>query len=130
MVPALHDGGEGVVGLLVEAVLKIAGLNLVQPVGDIGVNSPQPTDDFGSLLRAHRARGDQYRGLDRLDAALAALDEDKRAVFVLFEIEELSMQEVASAVDCPLQTAYARLYAGRKQIEAAFRRDGLAGRTA
>lgn len=73
---------------------------------------------------------EKKQGLATLDKALAALDEDKRAVFVLFEIEELSMQEVASAVDCPLQTAYARLYAGRKQIEAAFRRHGLAGRTA
>lgn len=72
---------------------------------------------------------EKKQGLAALDKALAALDEDKRAVFVLFEIEELSMQEVAAAVACPLQTAYARLYAGRKQIEAAFRRDGLGGRS-
>jgi RNA polymerase sigma-70 factor, ECF subfamily len=54
--------------------------------------------------------------LDRLDRALASLDEDKRAVFVLFEIEEMSMRDVARAVGCPVQTAYARLYAARREL--------------
>lgn len=57
-----------------------------------------------------------------LQAALASLDEDKRAVFVLFELEGLSMAEVAEVVACPLQTAYSRLYAARKQCDEAFRR--------
>lgn len=59
-----------------------------------------------------------------LDRALAKLDADKRAVFVLFELEELSMVEVAEAVGCPVQTAYARLYAARKLVEAELRRRG------
>lgn len=54
----------------------------------------------------------------KLGALLERLDEDKRAVFVLFELEELSMAEVAETVGVPLQTAYARLYAARKFIEA------------
>lgn len=53
----------------------------------------------------------------RLDRILDALDEDKRAVFVLFEIEQWSMADVAQAVGCPVQTAYARLYAARKQVQ-------------
>ena len=57
-----------------------------------------------------------------LDRALSKLDADKRAVFVLFELEELPMAEIAEAVGCPLQTAYARLYAARKQVEAGLRR--------
>jgi RNA polymerase sigma-70 factor (ECF subfamily) len=62
-----------------------------------------------------------------LDRILAGLDDDKRAVFVLFELEELSMAEVAEIVGCPLQTAYSRLYAARAVIEAAMAR--LPGRT-
>jgi len=54
----------------------------------------------------------------KLDQALETLDEDKRAVFVLFELEQVPMADVAEAVGCPLQTAYARLYAARKAIEA------------
>ncbi|MGV3626042.1 MAG: RNA polymerase sigma factor [Archangium sp.] len=57
----------------------------------------------------------------QLDALLDQLDEDKRTVFVLFELEQLSMPEVAEAVGAPQQTAWARLYAARKFIEAAVR---------
>ncbi|WXB15792.1 RNA polymerase sigma factor [Pendulispora albinea] len=56
-----------------------------------------------------------------LDMALDTLDEKKRAVFVLYEIEQLSMNEVAQALECPLQTAYSRLHAAREQVEAFFR---------
>jgi RNA polymerase sigma-70 factor (ECF subfamily) len=63
-----------------------------------------------------------------VDEVLDGLDDDKRAVFVLYEIEELPMKEVADAVGCPLNTAYARLYAARKQFEAAVRRAELQGR--
>lgn len=60
-----------------------------------------------------------------LVAALEQLDEDKRDVFVLYELEELSMSEVADAVGCPLTTAYSRLHAARKQVRAAFARTTL-----
>lgn len=58
--------------------------------------------------------------LGRFDAALRSLDEDKRTVFTLFEIEELPMREVARIVQCPVQTAYARLYAARRELARAL----------
>ena len=51
----------------------------------------------------------------------SSLDDDKRAVFILFEIEELPMIEVAAALGCPLQTAYSRLHAARRDVDAALR---------
>lgn len=57
-----------------------------------------------------------------LDQILDQLDEAKRAVFVLYELEELPMIEVAEAVGCPLQTAYSRLHAARDAVEAAVLR--------
>ena len=51
---------------------------------------------------------------------LESLDEEKRAVFVLYEIEDLAMPEIAEALSLPLQTAYSRLYAARKQAESFF----------
>jgi RNA polymerase sigma-70 factor (ECF subfamily) len=57
-----------------------------------------------------------------LDAIIDQLDEAKRAVFVLFELEELPMAEVADALSCPLQTAYSRLHAARREVEAAVKR--------
>jgi RNA polymerase sigma-70 factor (ECF subfamily) len=65
-----------------------------------------------------------------LDRILDTLDDARRAVFVLYEIEELPMSEVAAAVGCPLQTAYSRLHAARREVESAIGllRTGEAGR--
>lgn len=57
-----------------------------------------------------------------LDRILETLDEDKRATFVMFELEQMPMTDVAAAMDCPLQTAYARLYAARRIVEEAVAR--------
>jgi RNA polymerase sigma-70 factor (ECF subfamily) len=57
-----------------------------------------------------------------LQRALGDLASDKREVFVLYEIEELPMSEVAQALGCPLFTAYSRLYAARRDIKNAVER--------
>ncbi len=59
-----------------------------------------------------------------LDRALAALSPEKREVLVLFELEELTMKEVAAALECPLMTAYARLYSAREELRKAYVREG------
>jgi RNA polymerase sigma-70 factor (ECF subfamily) len=56
----------------------------------------------------------------KLQQVLGTLDASKREVFVLYELEELSMNEIAQALDCPLQTAYSRLHAARKAVTAAY----------
>lgn len=58
----------------------------------------------------------------QLLAALAALDEGQRMVFVLYELEELTMEEIAAAVGAPLSTCYSRLHAAREKVQAAGRR--------
>lgn len=63
---------------------------------------------------------DRERSARRLAIALSALDEPKRAAFVLFEIEELTLAEVSEAVGAPLQTVYSRIKAAREQIRRAF----------
>ena len=65
-------------------------------------------------------------GLAMLDRALASLDDDKREVFVLYEVEELSMSEVANLLECPVQTAYSRHRAAREHVVAFFKRADLA----
>ena len=59
----------------------------------------------------------QERARAVLDSLLAELSEERREVFVLFEIEELDMREVAEIVGCPLPTAYGRLYAARRELQ-------------
>lgn len=54
--------------------------------------------------------------IDLLRRFLDSLDEEKRSVFVLYEIEEMSMREVAEAVQCSPAAAYARLYSARREL--------------
>lgn len=61
----------------------------------------------------------------RLLHALSGLDEAQREVFVLFEIAELSMEEVARATGSPLSSCYSRLYAARERLQAELRRRDL-----
>ncbi|HEX6276743.1 MAG TPA: sigma-70 family RNA polymerase sigma factor [Polyangiaceae bacterium] len=63
--------------------------------------------------------GESVRLLHEL---LAELDEPKREVFVLGELEELSAPEIAEALGENLNTVYARLRAARARFDAAFRR--------
>jgi RNA polymerase sigma-70 factor, ECF subfamily len=60
-----------------------------------------------------------------LGAILDRLDDDKRTVFVLYELEGLTMQEVAQSMNSPVQTAYSRLHAAREIVYDAVRRHQL-----
>ncbi len=51
-----------------------------------------------------------------LDSALERLPSKQREIFVLFEVEELSMSEIAQLLGCPEKTAYTRLYAARRNL--------------
>ena len=54
--------------------------------------------------------------------ALAALDDEKREVFVLARIEEMSAPEIATVVGIPINTVYSRLRAARLAFEAEITR--------
>jgi RNA polymerase sigma-70 factor (ECF subfamily) len=75
--------------------------------------------------QAH-ALADQ-QALSLAQRVLATLPEKQRAVFVLYEIEQLSMLEIAAAVECPLPTAYARLRKARERVSAEVTRARLKG---
>ncbi len=57
------------------------------------------------------------RQVELARAALAALDEEKREVFVLIEIEQMSAPEVAEITGLRLNTVYSRLRAARAAFE-------------
>lgn len=57
-----------------------------------------------------------------LMSLLGTLDEPKREIFALVEIEEFSVPEAAAALDIPLNTAYSRLRAARLAFEASLSR--------
>lgn len=60
---------------------------------------------------------DQKRLRALLDQVLLAMPEELRAVFVLFEIEEMSTPEIATLLEIPLGTAASRLRRAREEFD-------------
>jgi RNA polymerase sigma-70 factor (ECF subfamily) len=58
--------------------------------------------------------------LEKAERALASLDLDRRAVFVLYELEGESCEAIAAGLSVPIGTVYSRLHAARKAFRAAF----------
>jgi len=73
-------------------------------------SEPPPSDDQPSRATPESQLA-QRTTVERL---LGALDDEKRRVVVLYEIEGFSMREVAEILNCPVQTAYSRLHTGRE----------------
>lgn len=65
----------------------------------------------------------------QLGAAMNLLDDEKRAVFVLHDLDGVSMPVVAESLDIPLNTAYSRLRLARETLRARLTRQGFAPET-
>ncbi len=81
--------------------------------------------------RAEVAHDQESRAADRellarLECSLQRLPDEQRQVFVLYDLEELSMAEIAELLGCPLKTAFSRLYAARREIRRELARAGYA----
>jgi RNA polymerase sigma-70 factor (ECF subfamily) len=99
-----------------------------------GITRRVAADTRKRLQRMHARndmRADAERLSDAVDSAaraeasdfvarfLAGLDEDKRMVFVLADIEGLTAPEIGAALGVNLNTIYARLRAARLRFQAA-----------
>jgi len=67
-------------------------------------------------LAARQARALVQQVLDRMDI-------DKRAVFVMFELDQLPSEEIATILGVPIGTVWSRLHAARKQFEKLVERE-------
>ncbi len=65
---------------------------------------------------------DQRRARALLDEVLESLPLDVRAVFILFELEELTVVEIAAMLGIPSGTASSRLRRGREMFQQAVAR--------
>jgi RNA polymerase sigma-70 factor (ECF subfamily) len=81
-------------------------------------------DEAVPPAQLEHAAGRRLEG--QLLAVLDELDDEKRATFVLYEVEELSLREIAEAMGCPLQTAYSRLQAARSHVRSVFAKGEVA----
>lgn len=84
----------------------------VFPLADVLASPRGTADDVG--------QADDLRRLARL---LAELDEDKREVLVLAELEELTAPEIAEVLGLNLNTVYGRLRAARQAFDEALGRE-------
>jgi RNA polymerase sigma-70 factor (ECF subfamily) len=66
-----------------------------------------------------------------VNAAIEALPEDLRTAIVLRELEGLSYEEIAAAMDCPVGTVRSRIFRAREAIDRRLREvfEGGLGRT-
>lgn len=81
--------------------------------------TPYDADEHGALPH-QEADLERRRARRLLDEALDELDEPRREVFVLYEIEGLGMREVAELIGVPIQTAYSRLHSARATMSRAL----------
>lgn len=88
---------------------------LVPDWADLDLRSSAPSPEQ-TLLTARRAK--------QLERILDQLPLEYRVVFVMFEIEGMTSEEIADSVGAPLGTVYSRLYRARKRFARALARLG------
>ncbi|MGH7513641.1 MAG: sigma-70 family RNA polymerase sigma factor [Gemmatimonadales bacterium] len=59
-------------------------------------------------------------GTERVVAAIARLPEEYRVVATLYFMEDLSYEEIAEVLGCPIGTVRSRLHRGRKMLQKAL----------
>ena len=86
-----------------------------QPEADVEERDEQSAPGPERLAQLSQARR-------QLQAVLDELDLDHKAAFVLFELEELSVPQIAEVLELPVGTVSSRLRAARAEFQAAVRR--------
>jgi RNA polymerase sigma-70 factor (ECF subfamily) len=82
---------------------------------------PEAAGREQSVMADQEDELERKRAREWLDRALEQVDDDDRAVFVLHEIEEMPMKEIAAVLGYPMQTGYSKLHRARDRVEKAFR---------
>jgi RNA polymerase sigma-70 factor (ECF subfamily) len=87
---------------------------LLSPASETSDPAPTPLD-----------RLVQAEALTLAQTALNGIEIERRAVFILHEIDECPVPEIAKALGLPLNTAYSRLRTAREEFRSALQRERL-----
>lgn len=79
------------------------------------------TDRLQARTRNPAEEAEQREALAILGEALDKIDDEKRAVLVLSDIDELTAPEIADITGTPLNTVYTRLRRARRELSQALR---------
>jgi RNA polymerase sigma-70 factor (ECF subfamily) len=99
---------------------------------DLDLQDPEQYDMQARLKDAETPEGllltDEIR--DTVNSAIEHLPEDLRTAIVLRELEGMSYEEIAAAMDCPVGTVRSRIFRAREAIDKRLRPifDGGLGR--
>lgn len=77
------------------------------PLSDVLTDEAELTPEGAAIQKLDAAE---------IQAALLSLPEDYRTVATLYFVDDLSYQEIADAVQCPIGTVRSRLHRGRKML--------------
>ncbi len=97
-----------------------------------GRNRPLREQDLQNLSDHHPASSRTYSGtvpqetIDQVQTAVEQLDDDHKWPLLLHVMEELSVQEVATALELPPGTVMSRLHRARKKLKAIIERQIIA----
>lgn len=80
---------------------------------------PEPTDRPSITPEQDLAAAESRR---RLELLLDELDLEKRAVFVMFEVDDMPCEDIAQILGVPVGTVYSRLHSARKSFQKALAR--------
>lgn len=86
------------------------------------IASAQPDDGQRCDALDAFERTARRQGLALLEALLDRLDDAKREAFVLYEIEEMTLAEIAEATRASRTTVHSRLQAARREVAAHLER--------
>jgi RNA polymerase sigma-70 factor, ECF subfamily len=91
---------------------------------DLDLQNPDESYDMHARLKDSAtpealALTDEIRAV--VDSAIEALPEDLRTAIVLRELEGLSYEEIATAMDCPVGTVRSRIFRAREAIDRRLR---------
>lgn len=84
------------------------------------LSQAEPPERIDPHTPEERYAGEEARV--RLERLLDKLSPERRATFLLFEVEGVSCEEIAELTGVPVGTVYSRLHLARKQVTAAATR--------
>ncbi len=86
--------------------------------------APEPPDELASPGASPLERAAHGEALRFVEGFLDTLDDLKRPIFILAELEQMHAPEIADALGVKLNTVYSRLRLARQAFQAALKRRG------
>jgi RNA polymerase sigma-70 factor (ECF subfamily) len=89
------------------------------PSSDVDIDTAEVLDGAGELREVATPERMLLRDeiADRVQRAISDLPEDLRTAIIMREIDGLSYEDIAQAMDCPIGTVRSRIFRAREAIE-------------